>query len=698
MNYHSPPRLLSGVAVLFWGGLTGHPVMGLLAAILLEARSWTSLRWDFSWASYVRAWHFTITCVVLLSMLSWLNGMKVGKIHTLFLWAPLALLPIELAQRYGKAALIPLNTFSFFARRKMEHDIKNGHHVSPRMINTGYVYLAIVLLATAVASRNEVQHFIGIVVIIGACLLFNARQNGLRPVAWLTAFLMIIACAYAGHWGLFKLYQHYGSGGHTPGDSRHTSANEARTSIGRLGRLKLSPNIFWRMQVTGDETPHLLRTATYNNYSRAVWRNILSPTEDDSLVKDDGFRNQRRVDKGDQGDIRVFEINSEFTSNITDEPTVRLVGEVDAAVNANPIPMPHFTRAIGDLGKENEVSLECNELGTVRINNPDYNVVSYSVWLGDESTTEVGPNERHDYDLPAEERAAVRRVCEELGLKKGMSAEKIVMLLRSHFSRQFKYTTHLTSPSLRKRNRGTAVGRFLETDRKGHCEYFATATALILRECGIPARYCVGFAVSEFDRDRDEWVMRGKHAHAWVRVWNEDHWEDVDLTPPSWESMEEANASLWQLKLTDWWQRVREDFLIWRTQDQNKTKTAVVAGTIMAALLLWIGWRLWKSRQRGGKRAKKTRYQRPTGTTLTALNKLEPVISRKIGPRPEGLPLCRWIGLLEKLDPSLNSLLMPLTKLHSEVRFDPGNKGSEHRGEIARLSAELKKRLKTLKG
>ncbi|MBK1831492.1 transglutaminase domain-containing protein [Verrucomicrobiaceae bacterium R5-34] len=696
MNQHAPPRLLTGVALLFWGGLTGSPILGLLAAVLLEARSWASLRWEFSRVSYVRAWHFSVICALLLAVVSWLNGMKVGRIHTLFVWAPLTLLPIELAQRYGKAALIPLNTFSFFARRKMELDLKNGHHTNPRMINTGYIYLAIVLLATAVASRNEIQHFVGLAIIFGACLLFNARHNGLRPLAWLAAFATIITFSYAGHWGLFKLYQHYGQGGDATEDSRHTSANEARTSIGKLGRLKLSPNIFWRMSVADDNTPQLLRTATYNNYSRAVWRNIPSPTEEDSLIKDDGFMDETRIELGTGRDIRVFKQTSSDTPNITGNPTVRLVGEVDSAVIANPIPMPHFTQAVGDLGKESEVSLECNELGTVRIINPDYNVVSYSIWLGDESTTETAPNQRHDYDLPPEERAAVRRVCDELGLEKGMSAEKIVLRLRSHFSNKFKYTTHLTTPGLRKNTRGTAIGRFLESSRRGHCEYFATATALILRECGVPARYCVGFAVTEFDSERDEWVMRGKHAHAWVRVWNRDHWEDVDLTPPSWESLEEANASAWQLQLVDWWQRLREDFLIWRTQDENKTKTAVVAGALLALLLAWIAWRLWKSRQRGEKKGPKARYQRPKGTPQTALNKLERRIARKIGPRPEGQPLCDWVRLLEAKDPSLQSIIAPLTQLHSEVRFDPEHSSEEHAAKITELSAALKKRLKTM--
>lgn len=697
MISHTPPRLLTGIALLFWGGLTGSPVLGLIAAVLVEARSWTNLRWDFSKASYVRAWHFCVLCVALLSILAWLNGLKLGKIHTLFVWGPLTLLPLELAQRYGKASQIPLNTFSFFARKKMLHELKHGHHINPRMINTGYLYLAITLLATAVASRNDIQHFIGFSLILGACLFFNGKQNGMRPVAWVTAFLLIVMLSYAGHWGMFKLYQRYGSGG-SADDGRHTSANESRTSIGRLGRIKLSPHIFWRMEVMEGTVPALLRTATYHHYTRASWKHIPPSPPRNQRDKDDYLGESRLKGVNAERKIRYFtEQTTGDEPDITGEPNVRIVGEVDSSVLANPIPLPHFTQGIGDLGGEDsQVSLECNSLGTVRINNPDYHVVSYSVWTGDHSTTEVDAPARYDLEVPTVEREAIRRTCKKLGLEKGMSAQKILLRLRHYFATEFTYTTHLTTPGLGKVQRWTAIGTFLEKTRAGHCEYFATATALILRECGIPARYCVGFAVSEYDEQRKEWVMRGKHSHAWCRVWDKDHWEDADLTPPSWQSMEEANASSWQLKLADWWQRVREDFLIWRTQDENKTQTAVVVGSIVGSLMLWLLWRLWKSRQRDGNRGRNVTYTRPEDVPLTALNKLEPAISRKLGPRPQGLPLCRWVMMLEQIDPSLSPLLEPLTKIHSEIRFDPEMRQKEDRLEIARLSAELKRRLKSL--
>ena len=62
------------------------------------------------------------------------------------------------------------------------------------------------------------------------------------------------------------------------------------------------------------------------------------------------------------------------------------------------------------------------------------------------------------------------------------------------------------------------MSRFLLRTRSGHCEYFATATVLLLRQLGIPARYAVGYAVHEATGRK--YVVRQRDAHAWCLVWN----------------------------------------------------------------------------------------------------------------------------------------------------------------------------------
>lgn len=69
-----------------------------------------------------------------------------------------------------------------------------------------------------------------------------------------------------------------------------------------------------------------------------------------------------------------------------------------------------------------------------------------------------------------------------------------------------------------------------EAERRGHCQYFATAAVLLLRRAGHTARCVVGFASDE-GGDRGI-VFRGLHAHAWAEVVNsQGRWQRIDPTP-----------------------------------------------------------------------------------------------------------------------------------------------------------------------
>ena len=62
---------------------------------------------------------------------------------------------------------------------------------------------------------------------------------------------------------------------------------------------------------------------------------------------------------------------------------------------------------------------------------------------------------------------------------------------------------------------------FLTEHREGHCEYFASALALMLRCQGIPARLVVGYHGGEYNRVGHYYVVRQLHAHAWVEAFLE---------------------------------------------------------------------------------------------------------------------------------------------------------------------------------
>lgn len=85
--------------------------------------------------------------------------------------------------------------------------------------------------------------------------------------------------------------------------------------------------------------------------------------------------------------------------------------------------------------------------------------------------------------------------------------------------------------------------------RRGYCEYFATASVLLLRKRNIPARYVTGFAYPT--QIGNAWVFRRSDAHAWVEAWDGTHWVSFDPTPPlfrppneSWTFWETAREKL----------------------------------------------------------------------------------------------------------------------------------------------------------
>jgi len=72
---------------------------------------------------------------------------------------------------------------------------------------------------------------------------------------------------------------------------------------------------------------------------------------------------------------------------------------------------------------------------------------------------------------------------------------------------------------------------FLFVDKRGHCEYFASALALLGRAAGVPTRLVMGYRVSERS-PFGYFVVRERNAHAWVEAWLPGAgWVTRDATP-----------------------------------------------------------------------------------------------------------------------------------------------------------------------
>jgi transglutaminase-like putative cysteine protease len=76
-----------------------------------------------------------------------------------------------------------------------------------------------------------------------------------------------------------------------------------------------------------------------------------------------------------------------------------------------------------------------------------------------------------------------------------------------------------------------AVDTFLFGSRRGFCEQISTATVVMLRSLGIPARETVGYVPGSYNPITDLYDVQAKDAHAWVQVWFAGYgWQSFDPT------------------------------------------------------------------------------------------------------------------------------------------------------------------------
>tara|TARA_Y100000589_G_scaffold51771_1_gene43127 strand:+ start:142 stop:1458 length:1317 start_codon:yes stop_codon:yes gene_type:complete len=132
----------------------------------------------------------------------------------------------------------------------------------------------------------------------------------------------------------------------------------------------------------------------------------------------------------------------------------------------------------------------------------------------------------HFYKLPENLDPRISGLAAQLVEKSVTDFEKVVAI-RNFLQNEFTYT--LDQPN---RDQPDPLAAFLFDDRRGHCEYFATAFAALLRAANIPSRVVGGYQGGLWDEDSNVVVFTGKHAHVWVE-WFEPGagWWAEDATP-----------------------------------------------------------------------------------------------------------------------------------------------------------------------
>jgi protein-glutamine gamma-glutamyltransferase len=147
--------------------------------------------------------------------------------------------------------------------------------------------------------------------------------------------------------------------------------------------------------------------------------------------------------------------------------------------------------------------------------------------------------------------ARISKLADEIGAPASSNYERAVAV-EQYLSTHFGYTLELPhglSPD--------PLANFLFERKKGHCEYFASSMAVMLRALRIPSRIVTGFRGGEFNDLTGQYVVRASDAHSWVEAYFPGSgWVSFDPTPAGslptrtgWSRFQlyvDAAASFWR--------------------------------------------------------------------------------------------------------------------------------------------------------
>ena len=641
----TPPVLL-GASLAFWGWMTGQLALGTVLGALLEGSRLTRRRFDLTAKDFNRAADLcgVIFVVVFLNRYIFGSGPQGQSRGMTAQWAPLVFYLLMLAQVYSTSQEVSLGAIFYTVRRKIKrHGEKLG-----RTVDISYYYLGLVILASAAANVRTVRFYAGLTILTGWALWAN-RPKRYSAAVWAAVLSSAVIIGFAGQAGLHRLhlwieestlrwYEDFLMSERDPFKSA--------TSLGDIGELKLSGRIQFRVRALPTfAASGLLREAAYNRYRLSKW-----------FAYHPEFRSVAPAADG-----------AAWTFGREEGPSASITVSSYLSRGRAMLKLPMGASQVEGL---QIVKMERNKYGAVRVEEGP-NLITYQVKYGAKNFLDAPPV-KEDLEIPEEEKAVLEKISDELDLK-GLAAQEAAERLTAFFVNEFKYSLDL----VRSDQGVPPLEDFLLNTRVGHCEYFASATVLLLRTAGIPSRYGTGYLAAEYSRLEGQFVVRARHAHAWTLYWADGAWHDLDTTPPNWLVIEDEAASSFS-EIADLWDWLTFRFSQWRWRERTGKPAQYLVWLLiplLGALLFTLRKRMRKRLDATGKSKISTALEVPGADSAfyTVVEKLEE--SGYV--RQPGETLRDWI---DRIDDSrtrntgqggLRDELDPLLILHYRLRFDP---------------------------
>lgn len=639
------PILLSGICLLIWGWQHEILWLAIPMALVSEVSPLIKTRFDISRNELNLVFDMCAVFFAGLLVYGLVSASGSRAIFLLIFWLPIVLFPMLLVQRYSSQwQKIPFTAISLKARKAKQED---------KSIDISFLYIGAILLSASSSQITPIFFYLCL-----CCVFFVAiwklRGRYFPKWAFIACFPLAAGGGYIIDTGIIQtqlyLEEHLGRL-FLDWFTKDNDPFSRDTRLGSIGSLKGSGRIIYRLETIGNyPPPKLIRDGSF-----------------DLLIGNDWSASEIVFSRAKTNNMLDWRLTTKNAQN----PASALV-KISGYFDDNAILVaPIGTQSMSNIPAE---KLEHTRLGTIKASEiPEMLVyiAEYSV-NGEYSY----PPKSHDLQIPDHYTNYLEDITSTLKLEQHSPESKLIELQR-FFLHNFSYTLDLDTTDTRL----PPIIDFLTNTKSGHCEYFASATVLMLRKLGIPARYATGFSIQEYDDFEQAWIARKYHAHAWALAYIDGRWVNVDNTPPNWVVEDKEEGVLLGIYNALSWARYA--YNKWRMGNQEIVPDSYIY-TIAAILAVFIGYRI-----------RKRRLQK-TAPPTTAVNKSADfsnpwiqffkTVEMHTVERREHETLFDWYNQCSTtLDEKSAVQLREIIRAYYRWRFDPGvdkNGLRKHIGEL----------------
>jgi transglutaminase-like putative cysteine protease len=276
-----------------------------------------------------------------------------------------------------------------------------------------------------------------------------------------------------------------------------------------------------------------------------------------------------------------------------------------------------------------------------------------------------------------------------------------------------EYRYDLNSPSGKTNN---PLEHFLLVSKRGHCEFYSTAMALLLRSKNVPTRNVTGFAGATYNRYGRFYAVRQGDAHSWVEAWIDGYgWKRFDPTPTApviapnayerWvttvRDVIEAMSQRWSRHVERYDLRQQVELfggmrhhvghaVKWVLPRGLLKQIATFSGLVLMVVVAMVYF--WRRRNRRSTKETLSEVTAVSQEIVRLYQLLEQVLAKRGAGRPATTPPLAHALALIALGHPLAAEILDLTKWYLEVRFGGRTLGQDD----ARLYSDRVTKLRRL--